>query len=207
MMKLMARWEPDASGRLLGAAIDLFTERGYDATTAAQIAERAGLTKTTLFRHFADKPEIVFQGQQLFMSLAVDGVAGAPGESAPFHILSAGVFALCTAHGADQRTIGRRLDPILSSSPELQERAVFKRFAITDALYHALAARMGNPRQAAVLADVGMRAYYDGFAAWIASTDEVSLSDVVRGELAAYESVLLTTTATAGRTGQQNRAY
>src|ERR1700712_760622 len=101
----MARWEPDASGRLLGAAIDLFTERGYDATTAAQIAERAGLTKTTLFRHFADKREIVFQGQQLFVSRAVDGVAGAPRGSVPFDILSAGVFALCTAHADEQRTV------------------------------------------------------------------------------------------------------
>lgn len=190
MMELMARWEPDASGRLLGAAIDLFTERGYDATTAAQIAERAGLTKTTLFRHFADKREIVFQGQELFLSLAADGVAAAPRGTAPFDILSAGVFALCTAHTAEQRTIGRRLDPILSSSPELQERAVFKRFAITDALYRALAARLGHPRRAGVLADVGMRAYYDGFAVWTASTEDVALIDVVRRELVAYRSAL-----------------
>ena len=58
----MSRWEPDAQGRLLRAALELFSERGYEATTTAQIAERAGLTKTTLFRLFADKREIVFQG-------------------------------------------------------------------------------------------------------------------------------------------------
>ncbi len=59
----MARWEPDPRGRLLDAALALFGEQGYDRTTAAQIAERAGLTKATLFRLFADKREILFQGQ------------------------------------------------------------------------------------------------------------------------------------------------
>lgn len=200
MMEVMGRWEPDARGRLLGAAIDLFAERGYEATTAAQIAERAGLTKTTLFRHFADKREIVFQGQQLFIGLAADGVAGAPAGSAPFEVLSAGVFALCTAHVQEQRDIGRRLDPILASSAELQERAVYKRFAITTALYDALAVRLGHPRQAGVLADAGIRAYYDGFASWIASADDVSLAEVVGAELRAYEKVLATMITSMTRT-------
>ena len=79
----MARWEPDARGRLLRAAVALFAERGYEATTAAQIAERAGLTKTTLFRHFADKREILFQGQDDLVALAVGGVQGAPSGSTP----------------------------------------------------------------------------------------------------------------------------
>lgn len=190
----MARWEPDARGRLLDAAIELFTERGYDATTAAQIAERAGLTKTTLFRHFTDKREILFQGQDAFVAAAVDGVESAPRGSAAFEILRAGVLSLCNVHAAELRENGRRLDPILSSSSELQERAVFKRSVITTALRDALAARIGDPRQAGVLADVGMRAYYDGFAAWIASTDEVALADVVSSELKAYESALSMTT-------------
>jgi AcrR family transcriptional regulator len=72
-MEAMGRWEPDARGRLLDAAVELFTERGYDATTAAQIAERAGLTKTTLFRHFADKREILFQGQEGLVAVAREG--------------------------------------------------------------------------------------------------------------------------------------
>ena len=61
----MARWEPNASERLVRAAVDLFTEQGYDATTVTQIADRAGgLTKTTFFRHFPDKREVLFAGQE-----------------------------------------------------------------------------------------------------------------------------------------------
>lgn len=187
----MGRWEPDARGRLLDAAVELFGSGGYDTTTAAQIAARAGLTKTTLFRHFADKREILFQGQEALIALAVEGVENAPPGSTPFQILHAGVFALCAMHGAERREIGRRLDAILSSSSELRERAVFKRSAIADALQRSLATRLGDPREAAVLADLGVRAYYDGFAAWIASSDDGALAEVVNVELEAYESALI----------------
>jgi AcrR family transcriptional regulator len=187
----MSRWEPDARGRLLDAAVELFGEHGYDSTTAAQIAARAGLTKTTLFRHFADKREILFQGQEALVALAADGVEGAPPGSAPFQVLEAGVLALCGVHDAGRRELGRRLDAILSSSPELRERAVFKRSAITDALHRALTARLGDPRGAAVLADLGVRAYYDGFASWVASSEDGDLADVVRAELEAYGAALV----------------
>lgn len=196
-MEIMGRWEPDARGRLLNAAIELFTERGYDATTAAQIAERAGLTKTTLFRHFADKREILFQGQEALVALAAEAVQTAPPRSEPFQVLRSAVLALCSVHTAERREIGRRLDSILSSSPELQERAVFKRSAITDALHAALTARFGDARRAGVLADVGVRAYYDGFASWIAWPEAGPLSDAVTAELHAYGSALADTTTSA----------
>ena len=193
----MGRWEPDARGRLLRAAIELFADRGYDATTAAQIAERAGLTKTTLFRQFADKREIVFQGQAALIELAVSGVQVPPDGASALEMLRAGVLALCEAHSTEQRDIGRQLDPIVSASPELQERAIFKRSSITSAMETALAARLGDARQAGVLADIGIRAYYEGFASWIASSRDESLSDVVQDELASYEAVLRRMTAHA----------
>ena len=58
----MSRWKPDAAGRLIKAAITLFAEQGYEETTVAEIAERAGLTKRTFFRYFSDKREVLFSG-------------------------------------------------------------------------------------------------------------------------------------------------
>lgn len=193
----MSRWEPDARGRLLDAAVELFAERGYDATTAAEIAARAGLTKTTLFRHFADKREILFQGQETLVARAAEGVESASAGSTPFELLRVGVFALTAMHSGQQREVGRRIDSILSSSSELRERAASKRAAITAALHQALAVRLGDPRQAAVLADLGVRAYYDGFAAWIASNTDLALTDVVSRELEACESALNALTSKA----------
>lgn len=187
----MARWEPNTRGRLLHAAVELFAERGYDATTAAQIADRANVTRTTLFRHFADKREILFQGQDELVALAVGGVRSAPQQSTPFELLRAGILPLCTVHTEDRRELRQRLASVIPSSSELQERAVAKRSAVTDALRGALTARLDDAREGGVLADVGVRAYYDGYATWVDSDEREPLADVVGAELSAAESALL----------------
>ena len=74
----MARWEPDSRGRLERATLALYGERGFEATTVAEIAERAGLTERTFFRHFADEQEVLFGGAAMLQELLVSGVAGAP---------------------------------------------------------------------------------------------------------------------------------
>src|SRR2546430_8111552 len=79
----MARWEPGARERLVLAAVDLFTEQGYDATTVAQIAERAGVTKSTFFRHFPDKRELLVAGQEVLSRLLGEGVAQGPEAASP----------------------------------------------------------------------------------------------------------------------------
>ena len=74
----MARWEPNARERLERAALALFAENGYDATTVAQIADRAGLTKSTFFRHFADKREVLFGGQERLTEAFTSAIGTAP---------------------------------------------------------------------------------------------------------------------------------
>ena len=186
----MARWEPDAHGRLLRAAIDLFCEQGYDATTTAQIAERAGLTRTTLFRLFPDKREILFQGQATFVALAEEGVRTASVESSASDVLAAGITAITGAHSDEQRLYGARLSALVSSSPELRERAAYKRSTITQSIEDALTTRLGDRRRAGLMADLGVRAYYQAFEIWISSPGDRSLTDIALGELAAYESAL-----------------
>ena len=178
----MGRWEPDAQGRLLRAALELFSERGYEATTTAQIAERAGLTKTTLFRLFADKREIVFQGQGVLVALVKQGVEEAPADASATSLTTNGLRVLSSAHGEEQRRIGRLLDPILATSDELNERAIYKRFAITEALETALIDRRVDSWQAGILADLGVRAYYAGYALWVVSHDSPPLIDYVQAQ-------------------------
>jgi AcrR family transcriptional regulator len=186
----MARWEPDAQGRLLRAALDLFAEHGYEATTTAQIAERAGLTKTTLFRLFADKREIVFQGQARLVGLVKQGVEDASMDASASALMSNGLRVLAGAHTDEQRRTGRILDPILASSPELNERAISKRFAIASALEGALIARQVDRWQAGVLADLGIRAYYAGYDVWVASENSDPLVDHVLEQLKHLEAAL-----------------
>ena len=79
----MSRWQPNARGRLEQAALELYAERGFDQTTVAEIAERAGLTERTFFRHFADKREVLFWGQDALIELVTTGIADAPGSASP----------------------------------------------------------------------------------------------------------------------------
>src|ERR1700760_3008035 len=79
----MARWEPDSRGRLEQAAYELYAERGYDATTVADIAERAGLTERTFFRYFADKREVLFGGSHLLQDTLIAGLRDTEPTAAP----------------------------------------------------------------------------------------------------------------------------
>ena len=87
----MARWEPGARERLVVAAVDLFTEQGYDATTVAQIAERAGVTRSTFFRYFPDKRELLMAGQETLSRLLAEGIAEAPRDASPLEAVAAGL--------------------------------------------------------------------------------------------------------------------
>ena len=95
----MGRWQPDSRERLQEAALDLYAERGFDQTTAAQIAARAGLTERTFFRHFADKREVLFGGSDLLKQRIVAGVAAAPATDGPLAAVSRGLDAAAVMLG------------------------------------------------------------------------------------------------------------
>ena len=116
----MARWEPGARERLVVAAVDLFTEQGYDATTVAQIAERAGVTKSTFFRHFPDKRELLVAGQETLSRLLAEGIAEAPGSASPLEAVAAGLERASTAMSPVSRDLAPRLKAAVAASAELR---------------------------------------------------------------------------------------
>jgi AcrR family transcriptional regulator len=162
----MARWEPGARERLVIAAVDLFTDQGYDATTVAQIAERAGVTKSTFFRHFADKRELLAAGQQTLSQLLADGIAEAPAGSSPLEAVAAGLTRASSAMGPMNHELGPRLKAAVAANAELQERDALKSVGMAAAMTTALVAR-GVPVPTAHLAgELGVLAFKRGFAEW-----------------------------------------
>jgi AcrR family transcriptional regulator len=91
--RAMGRWEPDARGRLAKAAMTLYAEQGFEQTTVAEIAARAGLTERTFFRHFADKREVLFYGMEILRDLLVRAVADAPASATPVDAVGAALQA------------------------------------------------------------------------------------------------------------------
>ena len=162
----MGRWEPGARERLVVAAVDLFTEQGYDDTTVAQIAERAGLTRSTFFRHFSDKRELLVAGQQTLSSLLAEGVAEAPAGSSPLAAVAAGLERASGAMGPANRDLGPRIKAAVAASTELQERDALKSVGMAAAMADALLARGVAAPTARVAAELGVLAFKQGFADW-----------------------------------------
>jgi AcrR family transcriptional regulator len=179
----MARWEPNTAQRLVRAALDLFTEQGYDATTVSQIAERAGgLTKMTFFRHFADKREVLFAaGQQVHGRLLADAIA--PAAATPLQAVAAGLDAVTATFTEDRRGFAARLVAVIAANDELRERAAYKRAMLAAAAAEALAKRGAPEPTAGLAAELGIGAFYRAFERWAACADETTLADITRREL------------------------
>jgi len=179
----MARWEPNARVRLVLAALDLFAEQGYDNTTVTQIAGRAGLTKATFFRHFPDKREVLFAGQEAHARLLAEGAASAPDAATPLEAAAAALDALTASFTAEQREFGPRLLTVVAGNPELLERATFKRAALAAALAGALGKR-GVPELTASLAgELGAHAFHRAFERWVALASGPTLTELARQAL------------------------
>jgi AcrR family transcriptional regulator len=164
----MARWEPGARERLVLAAADLFTEQGYDETTVAQISERAGVTRSTFFRHFSDKREVLAAGQEALSRLLTQGIAAAPDGATPLEAVASGLRHAALAMGPFNRELAPRLAAAISASAELQERDALKAVGLSAAMTDALQARGIPDLPAHVAAELGVLAFKRGFAQWSA---------------------------------------
>ncbi|MBX7550459.1 helix-turn-helix domain-containing protein [Streptomyces sp. NPDC004232] len=162
----MARWQPGAPQRLVVAAVDLFTEQGYDATTVTQIAERAGVTKSTFFRYFSDKRELLVAGQETLSRLLADGITEAPADASPLQAVAAGLERASSAMGPANRELGPRIKAAVAASTELQERDALKSVGLAAAMTAALIARGVSDPTAHLAGELGVLAFKQGYAKW-----------------------------------------
>jgi AcrR family transcriptional regulator len=175
---VMVRWEPDSRGRLEQAALALFGELGFDETTVAAIAERAGVTERTFFRHFADKREVLFGGGTAFQDAIVAGVRGAGPELSPLAAVAEG-FAAAGEVLQGRRQFALARGAIIAANPALQERELIKLAAIAGALGEALRARGVSEPDASLAAHLGVAAFHVAFGQWVATANAPALSELI----------------------------
>jgi AcrR family transcriptional regulator len=120
--------------RLLKAALEMFTERGYDETSVSEIAARAGVTEMTFFRHFPGKASLLVDDPY-------DPVIGAAIRRQP-----AGLDPICRA-ARGIRSAWRQLPPPSVEQVRIRLRIV----AQTPALRASIAG--GTAATEAVIAD------------------------------------------------------
>jgi AcrR family transcriptional regulator len=184
----MSRWKPDAQGRLMKAAIELFEEQGYEATTVAEIAERAGLTKRTFFRYFSDKREVLFSGSQDLQRLWLEGLDAAPPQTSPLAIVTAGLGPVAEMF-AERHPFARVRAQIIEANPELQERELIKLQSLAAAIKAALVQRGVSANAAILAAQAGVTVFHVAFAHWVAQEDPTAFRRLIDESLEELRSV------------------
>ncbi|HEX4220000.1 MAG TPA: TetR family transcriptional regulator [Acidimicrobiales bacterium] len=184
----MVRWQPDGRGRLEEAAVALYGERGFENTTVAEIAARAGLTERTFFRHFADKREVLFWGASSLQDLLVDTVAGAPDGASPLEAVATAIEA-AGAFLQERRDYSRQRQAIIAASPELRERELIKLASLASALAEALRGRGVREPAASLTAEVAVAVFKVAFARWVETTNKKPLPRVMRDSLDELKAV------------------
>ena len=192
----MSRWEPNARERLSQAALDLFVENGYEGTTVAEIAERAGLTKRTFFRYYADKREVLFGGQEMMRRLLIGGITSAPDSATPLEALAVALDAVASAFPQERLEVVRQRQAIIGRHTDLQERELLKSATLTAAMAEGLQQRGMREPTVSLAAELGTLAFRMTFARWVDATDDRKFADVARETLAELENA----TATLGGT-------
>jgi len=183
----MGRWEPDASGRLAKAALELFQERGYLETTVADIAARAGLTERTFFRYFTDKREVLFSGSKVLEEAIVETVTGAPATAEPLPLVAAAVEAAAARlqELRDMNAVRFRY-ALVTQHAELRERELIKMASLAAAITQALRARGVGEPAASLAAEAGIAIFKVGFERWLGEKKRQDFPGHVR---AAFETL------------------
>lgn len=182
----MARWEPGAPERLQQAALELFATRGFEQTTATEIAQSVGLTERTFFRHFSDKREVLFHGQHLLVQAFLAGVDTAPPGAPPIEIVASALRSAASHFPDERRPYARLRQSVIDQNPALHEREVHKLASIATLLAEALVARGVDALAATLAAQSGVTVFGIAFTHWIREGEQRSLADIsaaVLGEL------------------------
>ena len=184
----MPRWKPDARARLQEAALALYDERGFDHTSVEEIAERAGLTKRTFFRHFSDKREVLFGGGEKAEEPFVTAVRAAPAAAGALDAVSYGLDVLAAGFDEEGEQAARRFR-IVRASPQLWERQLIKFASLAEAVARSAARQRGRRPRRDPRRGVGITALRVASDRWVADTKEKPLRQLVAEALAELRAV------------------
>ncbi len=185
----MGRWQPNARGRLERAAVELFAEQGFAATTVPQIAARAGLTTRTFFRHFADKREVLFAGDEELPALVARLVADAPAALGPMLVIAHGLETIAATTFEGRLEYLRLRRAVIQADEGLRERELRKLAVLSEAISRGFRERGVDELTAILAAQLAVTVFSVTIARWLDQNGEQPLSELVRDTLRALRAV------------------
>ncbi|NDZ78167.1 TetR family transcriptional regulator [Streptomyces sp. SID10853] len=141
--------KPPARIRLADAAFALFDERGYEQTTVDDIAERAGVGRTTFFRHYRSKEAVIFPDHDRLLDLIRDRLATSSQSTALVAVSDA--VRLVLLHYIDEGDLARRRYTLTSKVTALRDREIASVARYQRLFREFIADWMGDPTAAASL--------------------------------------------------------
>ncbi|KRC63385.1 TetR family transcriptional regulator [Aeromicrobium sp. Root236] len=185
----MVRWEPGTPERLQQAALELFATRGYEQTTATEIAQSVGLTERTFFRHFTDKREVLFLGQDVFNQAFLDGVEAAPAQAAPIEIVASALESAAALFPDERRDHSRTRQLVIEQNPALREREAHKLRSLAATIADALRARGIDDPAATLAAESGVTVFGIAFTQWLRQDEQRSFGTITTDLLRELQTV------------------
>ena len=179
----MVRWEPGARNRLQLAALDLFVERGFDRTTVAEIAARADVTERTFYRYFADKREVLFQGQDELAAAFAAGILDSPAGSAPLDVCEHTLCELGTFFCQERRDSSRRRQLVIEAEDGLREREQLKLASLATVATETFRSRGLGDAPARLAGETTVALFKVTFAAWVAEGEGQSFPELARASV------------------------
>lgn len=158
--------------------MELFAEKGFAATTVPEIAGRAGLTTRTFFRHFADKREVIFAGDEIPRT-ARDYLETAPADRAPMALILDGLSQVATERFTSRRKEIAAIRRMIMAEEQLRERDARKRADLTTAVREGFIRRGTPPPEAALLAETAVALWHAALEEWLSRDDETPLAAVI----------------------------
>jgi AcrR family transcriptional regulator len=188
---LRARKRLETRERLARAAMTLFLERGFDATTLDDIALAADVSRRNFFHYFASKEEVIFAWQEGFEAALIAAVAARPPEES---LMDAAQQALASAIGRIDRREALTIARLKEATPALHARDQMKYEALERKFAEALGQRLpAGPRNAlrarlVAMAAIGvMRIFSDS---WLAEGGDSEPSDHAKKAFAAFRAAI-----------------
>jgi AcrR family transcriptional regulator len=178
----MSRWQPDARERLERAALDLFSERGFDSVTVPEITARAGLTTRTFHRHFPDKREVLFADADQMPALATRLITGAPAGLGPVDVVTRGLPLIASAFEGRLGPLKQR-KAVIDGHDGLRERELRKMEQLTSAIAEAFRARGVDQLTAALVAETAVGVVKVGLRRWLESDGREPLTATLTSSL------------------------
>lgn len=187
----MGRWESGARDRLERAALELFLDQGFDRTTVPQITARAGLTTRTFFRHFADKREVLFVGEDELPALVADLMAQAPASMGPMEVIVWGFQTIASTIFQHRIDYLRERRIVIDSNEGLRERELRKLANLADAIASGFQARGIDDLSAILAAETAVTVFKVALRRWLDQADG-DLFAIIAQTLDALNAVIIT---------------